>query len=247
MTVTDKEIIPASNNVEIGETIDYGSHYGRGSDTDSAEEGSPFLKIITSDSKDVPPEGDLGQIMNTRTHDVYDSIRFVPAFRERLFMVWVNGKRKAAYSNDHPDLIAARQQNPGFGKTLFDPDGDEIEETVCVYGVLVDDDGNPDGMACIAFKSTQLTKWKKGMKQRMDRVTEIIDGRKQKLPIYAFQFKLSVASEKNGQYEWFGWVPEFFVDDNPRASLLRPSDPLFQAAEKINTALCLERGISIPE
>lgn len=228
----------------VSQFVDYGDDYDQGTDTEASEQSLPMLKILQSQSKEIHPVdtlngGRAGLILNTGSLELMDSVRFVPAIRQHKFVAWrdrkAGGGIVAVHDPNDPVVLNAQAASTSFGK-YFDEDGNKLAETYYLFGIVCDDDGSPEGMAVIAFASTQIKKWKKGIKRRMDAVmVPAPGGRKRRPPIYAHQLIFSIQPEEGNDQHWFGWVPQFAVDNNVKASLMTPDNPAFQAAKELRT------------
>lgn len=236
----------------LAKYVDYGEDFGEGSDVDASEVSLPFIKILDTKAKELVPENTLGDdakpgmILNTGSQAVSKTVHFIPAVRQRKFVAWRDRKDGggivATYDPSDDVVVAALARSTKFGKYFTEAEGDvpayKLAETFYIYGIIADENGLPEGMAVVAFASTQIKKWKKGMKRRMDSVMVPAGGnRKKKPPIFCHQVILGVQPETNGEDHWFGWTVKFVVDDNVKASLLTPDNPLYIAARELREAV----------
>ena len=154
----------------------------------------------------------LGQIFNTVTNKVYDSLLVLPVYYRRRFVEWAErGEGSGAPINIHtPEQFQKFQMD---GKVVRGDDNKErfvgkpdtyIENTAEHYVIVLEGNG-AWSKAIIKMKSTQLKKsrtWNSLMSnQRRVEGDEIYQPKD-----FARAYTLSTVKEKNAKGSWHGWV-----------------------------------------
>ena len=154
----------------------------------------------------------LGQIFNTVTNKVYDSLLVLPVYYRRRFVEWAErGEGSGAPINIYtPEQFQKFQMD---GKVVRGDDNKErfvgkpdtyIENTAEHYVIVLEDNGSWS-KAIIKMKSTQLKKsrtWNSLMSnQRRVEGDEIYQPKD-----FARAYTLSTVKEKNAKGSWHGWV-----------------------------------------
>jgi len=154
----------------------------------------------------------LGQIFNTVTNKVYDSLLVLPVYYRRRFVEWAErGEGSGAPINIYtPEQFQKFQMD---GKVVRGDDNKErfvgkpdtyIENTAEHYVIVLEDNG-AWSKAIIKMKSTQLKKsrtWNSLMSnQRRVEGDEIYQPKD-----FARAYTLSTVKEKNAKGSWHGWV-----------------------------------------
>ena len=154
----------------------------------------------------------LGQIFNTVTNKVYDSLLVLPVYYRRRFVEWAErGEGSGAPINIYtPEQFQKFQMD---GKVVRGDDNKErfvgkpdtyIENTAEHYVIVLEGNG-AWSKAIIKMKSTQLKKsrtWNSLMSnQRRVEGDEIYQPKD-----FARAYTLSTVKEKNAKGSWHGWV-----------------------------------------
>ena len=154
----------------------------------------------------------LGQIFNTVTNKVYDSLLVLPVYYRRRFVEWAErGEGSGAPINIYtPEQFQKFQMD---GKVVRGDDNKErfvgkpdtyIENTAEHYVIVLEGNG-AWSKAIIKMKSTQLKKsrtWNSLMSnQRRVEGDEIYQPKD-----FARAYTLSTVKEKNNKSSWHGWV-----------------------------------------
>lgn len=197
---------------------------------------SPRCKLKPTDPQYVAP----GSWVNTVTGQTYSGetgFLFVPATTRQLIAKWVPRKEGGGFRGHlmPTDQIVEAARKRAEQERLRDPKmrygkledgGLQLVETFYCYGSPCTEDGEPDGMAVLAFSSTKIkpyTTWQS--RQRM--VVNPRTGRKP--PMFAHLVRITSREDHNdlGDYH----VPVFSPADprGIRESLLPETDPRFLA------------------
>lgn len=208
----------------------YGSDANLGFDQASgADYALPFLTILQSNSPQVE-EGDqqmkdakAGMLMDTVSNELFgadDGVIFVPCDRQHVFVEWVPRDKGGGFVGIHaPDseiITKAKREAKEFGK-YSSPEGNDLVETFYVYGMLLRavDDVEPAGMFVIAFKSTQIKKYK----QMMYRLRTF----KGNAPLFAHRLRIASMPDQNKKGKFRSFRIEPAIDNSLAASLIPPT------------------------
>lgn len=173
-----------------------------------------------------------GLLFNTVTEQVYgDSLVFVPALKQREFIEWIprtkGGGFVARHSKDSP-LILGLKEKTKFGKLVHPESGNDIIETIYVYGVSDNPETGPE-MLVIAFSITKMVPFRK-WNTTLNMFTLNVNGEKQIPPLFAHKTRLSTVGQTNKKNQHFFNFSLSPANGSLKDSLLDPSDPLFRAA-----------------
>lgn len=218
----------------IGEAIDFAEYAGQGFENQTQDDISiPFIGVLQSMSPQLETvEGaKAGRLINTVTENLYDSVEFVAAVSQHLFVEWVPRNKGGGFVGIHEinsDVVAkAKDASKEFGKYLT-PDGNELSETFYLYGVLVEND-EPVGMAVIAFVSTKIKVYKNWNTRINMYTVPTKEGGKINPPMFAHRVKLSTIKQQKNADQFYNFVLQP-VNGDIKSSLLPTSSPIFQAA-----------------
>ncbi len=239
----------AVTKVEKNEVVayDYGEDAGVGvDDIDRSEMAIPFIGILQSNSPEIQPikkgglEGaELGMLINTVTKEVVDGdvgIPFVACFKTHEYIEWVPRDSGGGFVAVHAvgsEVVAeaiatAQKENADFGKFTTKA-GNDLVETYSLYGVLLDEDGEPNSVAVIAFTSTKIKKYK-----QLNTKLKSIKGRP---PIYSLSLIIKTVDEKNKKGDFVNFDIVFAVENNGLKSKLSPTSEAFQAAKTLRESI----------
>lgn len=234
-----KETKPAVKKETALAAYDYGEHAGSGFENITQEDiAIPFLNILQSTSPEVKKDGiegaEAGMFYNSVTQELSETVRFVPAIREHVFVEWVkrdNGGGLVATHAPNSDVVkAAKAASTEFGK--YDHNGHDLVETFYLYGVVVDEENTPKGMAVLALTSTKISAYKKLMTRLNTFQINLKDGRRISPPMFAHTLLLSTKLEKRPKGESYNIVFNAAVENDLQKSLLDPKSPaLLMGAE----------------
>lgn len=187
---------------------------GQGLDElDSSDKSVPFLKVLEKNSPEIETvEGAKpGMIYNTATQRLYETIRFVPATREHVFVEWVpidnGGGLVASYPSDSPIAKWAQGQR---GKISL-KNGNDLVETFYLFGLVLGEEGDDEDPypAVIAFTSTRIKTYK-SIVNRSDSIMLLgAGGRKFKAPWFCHVWRLGTLKQVDGAQSWFVFTAEF--------------------------------------
>ena len=108
-------------------------------DLDSSDRSVPFLKVLEKNSPEIETVdgAKAGMIIDTATLKLYETIRFVPACREHVFVEWVpidnGGGLVASYGMGEDIAKWAKTQR---GKISL-RNGNDLVETFYLFGILL--------------------------------------------------------------------------------------------------------------
>lgn len=241
MTTKDKTVEgavkKAAGNSALAPLHDYGADAGAGFQGQTGDDYSmPFLALLQDLSPQVKGAGKIegaepGLLFNTVSGEIADEVNFIPALTEHVFVEWIPRKQGGGFVGKHPPsseiVQKAKAASTAFGH-YETPEGNGLQETFYVYGVLDLGDGRVEPVA-IAFASTKITVYKKWM-TRVKLFT--LDGRTSP-PLFAHQVVISGARQSNRQGQEFYNLQIEPAGDSIRESLLSPEDPRFLAAKAI--------------
>jgi hypothetical protein len=154
--------------IEVADAIDFGDDAGMGYDNDTAGDIQvPRVTILQALSPQCQPikEGGIegaeaGLFYNTLTKEMSEEIYFVVGKIEKCYQEWVPRKSGGGFVARHelgsPIVKAALEKTP---RGLIELDnGNELKETVFMYVIPTDNDGNAiGGFAVLDFTSSKLT------------------------------------------------------------------------------------------
>lgn len=198
----------------------------------------PYLNLLQKGSKQC--EGEVnevegakpGMLINSVTGELYpDKVQFIPCFRFREFVEWVNpdhGEGLVARWKPEDEIVkrAIAQRQGKFGK-LSNPDDEthDIIDTVYVFG-LIGEDLEP---ICISFSSTKHTPLRRWNTQMKMCTVPGPEGKKIRPPLYANRVLLSTKTQVNKGKTSFNYVIEP-AEGDVKKSLLATDDERFIAA-----------------
>jgi hypothetical protein len=221
------------------EVYDYGEDAGSGFEGQTmADIAIPFLTVLQKMS----PQCDSttlagakpGMLFNTVTEELWDGeegLVFVPAYTENVFVEWVPRDKGGGFVGVHnissEVVTKAKSSAEEFGRYVTE-EGNELQETFYVYGVLLDDEGNSSQMITIAFTSSKIRVYKK-WNTKLTMFT--IKGTKQRPPLFAHKVRIKTVREENPKGAYYNFVLQP-ANDEVRDSLLAPGSEAFLAGKK---------------
>lgn len=228
----------------------YEEYAGQGlEDLDSSDRSVPFIKVLEKNSPEIEtvPGAKPGMFINTATQQLYESIRFVPAVRDHMFVEWVpidnGGGLVASYGILEPISKWAKSQR---GKIKL-KNGNDLVETFYLYGILVpeDDSDEEPQPVVISFTSTRIRAYKSITNRSDSIIIRLPNGRKIKAPWFSHVWRITSEKKVDGNQSWYVYNAQF---DGPDAESVRllPEDPIFQmGAEMVRQKS--EGGLTINE
>lgn len=181
-----------------------------------------------------------GMLFNTVTEELTPGATgrvFVPACRRHHFNEWVDRTKGGGLVGSHAPESAivqnAKQASTEWGQ-YFSPAGNRLVETVDIYGVLLDNDGLPDGMAILSFSSTKLSEYKHWNTKVAMFMVKTASGNKVRPPLFAHQVRVCTKKEKNAKGEFFNYDLKP-AKGNLLESLLPPGHPALEAAKELRS------------
>ena len=195
-------------------------------DLDSSDRSIPFIKVLEKNSPEIETVDGAkpGMFINTATMKLYDSIRFVPATRDHMFVEWVpidnGGGLVASYGLQEPISQWAKAQR---GKIKL-KNGNDLVETFYLYGILLPEEGEDDDPqpVVISFTSTRIKAYKSIVNRSDSIMLRGASGRKFKAPWFCHVWRLTTEKKVDGNQSWYIYKAEF---DGESAEAVRlPAD-----------------------
>ncbi len=232
---TKKELTTTKKNALA--VHDYGEDTGAGYEgTTSQDYAIPFISVLQALSPQVADKTVVGaiagSIINTVTDEVWtadEGVAFVPAMRDHCFVEWIpdRGGFVARHGLDS-EIVNGAKASGEFGKYKT-PDGNDLVDTMYLYGVLITDDG--PSMAVVAFKSTGIKKYRVLMTKARAVQIKLPDGRRVNPPLFAHRFRFKTTPEKNKKGQgYFNWDIQW-DGVNAAACRLAPDDEVYLLAK----------------
>lgn len=201
---------------------------GQGLDElDSSDRSVPFIKVLEKNSPEIETVDGAkpGMFINTATQQLYDSIRFVPATREHLYVEWVpvdnGGGLVASYGLTEAISQWAKTQR---GKIKL-RNGNDLVETFYLYGIVMPEEGDDEAdpyPAVISFTSTRIRAYKSIVNRSDSIMLRNAQGRKFKAPWFCHVWRLTSEKKVDGNQSWYIYKAEF---DGASAEAVRlPAD-----------------------
>lgn len=224
----------------------YGDYAGLGMESiSSADISIPFINLLQPLSPEVTGEN---AIEGAKASDFYNTVSgeiipgktgflFQPCERQHVFVEWIprdaGGGFVAVHEDNSAEVLDARRSNGGRTYGGLKLNGNDLIETVYLYGHILEDDGlTIRGFAVIAFTASKL-------KPLRDASTLVVTTRVNgnKPPLFAFRFRIASKPDKNKKGQ-----PFFNVAINPKAlPLLDPSKP--DEAELLATGFAFFKSV----
>jgi hypothetical protein len=229
--------------------FDYGTDAGVGTDDITRDDMAiPFitpLQALSPQIKAVDKGGiegaEVGMLINTVSNEVYAAVGFIPAAKTTEFVEWIPRDQGGGFVAAHSPMseivleamARAKETNAKFGKytTLA---GNDLVETRCYYGVPVDEDMNPLGVAVLAFTSSKIKKFKK-----LNTQLKSIKGRP---PVFSIHLVVSSVLEKNNKGQEYQNFEIKFANGKGIDSLIGPDTEAFQSAKALRNSI--EAGLA---
>ncbi len=225
--------------------FDYGADAGTGFENQTREDITiPFLAITQALSPVVTKQtidgAKPGLLYNTVGEHFYpdNQIRFVPGYTDHVYVEWVPRKEGGGFAGIHAidsDVVKqAKAEATEFGKFTVPREGggvNDLIETFYVYGVVVDENHQPEGMMVLSFTSSKIKvykKWNTNLRSHMINVGD----RKINPPIFANVALITTKEESNPEGDFFNYsiTPS---RGNMRDSLLEPGHPALEEAKGV--------------
>ena len=173
-------------------------------------------------------------IVNSVTGQVYpgkDGVAFQPVYHEQKYVKWKprdsGGGILGTFDANDAYVASVIKLNGGqqYGK-LRTEDGNELIDTHYVYGNVLNEDGEVESFAVMAFTSTKITPWKK-----CSTAMYLLKG---KPPLFANRFRMRTVDDKNDKGQSFKNI-EFkpLVGSSWAESLIPPGDPVLMAGRDL--------------
>lgn len=252
--MADNELVKREQNLPV---VDFGEDAGDGfQDTTPDELQIPFLAILQDGSPQVTGAdgkelkgAKSGLLMNTVTDELSSEILFVPSIREKCFVEWKSRDAGGGFIACHDrksDFVLREREKSGkkFGKMVLE-NGNELMETVYLYGIQTDEDGCPVQPLVIAFTSTKLGIFRKWFSKVNRLMIPTPNGGKKNPPMYSHRLRISTFRDKNPKGIFFNFVIKSAIgEDMAQSLILDQSDPCYMAGKELKGAV--EKGLGKP-
>lgn len=211
-----KEVAKKEETALAAGTFNYGEMAGVGFEgTKGSDLSIPFINLLQSNSPEVE-EGQVegakpGQLYNTVTGELAESVTFLPVHKEEAWVEWVPRIKGGGFVAMHDpagelvqDLIKANggsriPPKGSDGKRISFKHGEnEVIETYYVYGLILNEEGTEvESFAVISFSSTKIKPYRDWLTSMY-----LIKG---KPPMFANRAKLRTVKQKNEAGTFFNF------------------------------------------
>jgi hypothetical protein len=240
MAKENKAVVPTAPQAVVP-AADYGADAGVGFENQTrADISIPFLTVLQALSPQITSmeAAKPGMLFNTVTDELVDGKTgrvFVPATTKHQYVEWVprekGGGFVAAHEADSEVVKQAMAGSKDFGKYTT-PNGNQLQETFYIYGMLLDEADQPAEMAVIGFTSTKIGVYRRwNTKVNMFTLPQP-DGRKVRPPLFAHKVRITTVKEKNNKGEFFNFELQP-ANGSVAASLLPPGHAALEAAKQL--------------
>lgn len=228
-------------------SFDYGDEAGQGYAPESAEDIQiPFMLVLQAlnpQVKSVEKGGikgaEIGNLCNSVTNELSSSVRFIPAFSQKLYVEWITRKEGGGYVASHAldsKVVLDIKKTGERGPYKTNGGKHEIIETQYLYCVIVDENDAPTGgFFVMSFTSTKLAAWRKWNTAihtfRIDS-----NGRKVQPPLYAHVVELTTREQTNKHGDFYNFVLSPAHGDMKK-SLVGPQSDGFMAAKDLRALI----------
>lgn len=241
---TQTALVPTPEETALATAADFAEYAGAGLEGITADEISiPFIGILQALSPQLQENTALraGMLVNTVTGEAWDGkvgVKFIPATRQHFFVEWKPRKEGGGFVAQHlpsSQVVAtAKAASTEFGKYTT-PAGNDLIETFYVYGIGITPTGERF-QAALAFKSTQIKKYKSWMTRAMSVQIQVSPDRRIAAPLFAHRYTLRTVADKNNKGTFHNWEIGFDGENAP-AARLSPKSEDFLAAVAIREAI----------
>jgi len=177
----------------------------------------PFLKVLQKLSPQCDDDSDSriegakpGQIFNTVSEQVLESVTVIPCYCKRTFLEWVPRDSGGGFAGEHKpgDAIVKETEQRGErdgGKFIMES-GNELMDTRSHYVLIVNADGTTSP-AIISMSSSQIK-----VSRRWNSVMADVKWPSAKTglmflaPMFGNSYELTTRTESKGEDKWKGWV-----------------------------------------
>ena len=205
-TIDEGAALTTIDNAGALAVFDFGQDAGAGMDSmGAADQAIPYLSILQGLSKAVSDPDHMidgarpGMIMDSVSKTTWDCDKgpgmvFLPCISSgQVFTEWEGAKGKGTPVNrlmpDDPIVVEAKR-NYSFNE-LKAPNGNRLEETFYVSGIILSEDMQPTGYGVISFKSTGI----KAYKASIGEIYKVPGN----APLYAFPLRIKTKSEQRAK------------------------------------------------
>ena len=172
----------------------------------------PFLSILQTNSPQLDRNESTyikgavaGQIFNSVSGKVYDSVTVVPCAFQHKIVEWKprgsgGGLVQQYNREDAPEDVTVNDKGQ-----MMRANGNVLIATAYHYVLIVEEGAEPE-QAVLPMSSTQLKKSKKWNSLMAALKMKAQDGEIFTPPTYSHSYDLTTSGESNDKGKWFGWV-----------------------------------------
>lgn len=220
--------------------FDYGEQAGKGRDEMKSEIRLPFINLLQDLSPQVKKSNEkyidgaeVGMFHNNVTDDVMSDFSFIVVKDVKSYVEWVPKERGGGLVADHPNRPAGLQPHPLKKSAMVNAEGNEIVETVVLYGVLSNESVGvvPARIACTSTKlaalskfQTRLSSFESGMLQSGTYTRDTLP------PPWAYKLEFTSVDAQNAAGQDYKAMKIEPVGGEFGTSLIDPSSNEFMAA-----------------
>lgn len=204
-------------------------------DLDSSDRSIPFIKVLEKGSPEIETVDGAkpGMFINTATSQLYDSIRFVPACRDHMFVEWKpiddGGGLIASHDLMTPIAQWAKSQR---GKITL-KNGNDLIETFYLFGFVLPEEGDDYAdpyPAVISFTSTRIKAYKSIVNRSDSIMLPRANGAgKFKAPWFCHVWRITSEKKVDGNQSWYVYNASFDSPNKDAEGARLPADhPIIQ-------------------
>jgi hypothetical protein len=244
--VVELAVIEPNAGPMVYEYGDFETHSG---ESDSKDVLFPYVILLQSISPQLKEEdfnGRAGDYLLQGQDVVYKNktggFVFHMAYHKKEYVEWRPRLAGGGMVNRYTmDSAMVAKYGKSMGKVVLD-NGNELIETVYLYGVI-DDPDNGYPAVVLPFKKTALKKWR----QHLSRVQQMFYGmvdtkpgpgsNKQPIPGYAIKWRISSVQETKGNDIFSNIEIKLEGEQKDRSCLASPNHPALQKTKELRTYL----------
>ncbi len=238
-----------TNTIETTKTnpglvpYDYGQMAGAGFEGGSKEDlALPFIAVLQSKSPEVESGNpkrikgaEAGMLMNTSTKEMFPSLSFIPVFTRKAVVEWApreqGGGFRGMHEIDAQVVVEARARfeadtnaKKRLSKDLLTKTGNNLIETVYVFGIALEADGETPAFGCVLpFTSTKIAVYKKQLYTPLYSLKGV--------PLFANRLRITTILENRPAGSSYNYRIEP-LRGSFRDSLILPDTDLFKVAHQ---------------
>lgn len=228
----------------VGAALDYGDDFGGGFKGQTSDDQMiPFIEVLQGLSpKCLEEDSDArpGMLRDTATDEIYSGktgILFVPACTQHVVCEWrprdAGGGLVGRHEPHGQAHRAAEALSRNANGKVVNAEGNEMQETFYVYGIVCDDEATPIGAAVIGCASTKIKPYRGWMTRLNKFMVQTPNGGKAKPPLFAHLTRVTTIGEKRAKGDSYNLVFSAATENDLMKSLLPRNHPAFIAAKEL--------------